>query len=176
MRTITLNTVVYDDFMVLNKHNVPVTGLVNSDFTKILYDPDETERFNVTGGIDINVVELGNGLYRVNFIPDKTGNWILAIYNATHFPYGKAENYFCVEAWFDELAEILKRIVGLSQENYRIIHPVYDTKRNLISGTIKIYPTSIDVDTDTNAIAQYQISATYDNKNQMTGYKVKRTI
>jgi hypothetical protein len=166
----------YDDFMVLNKKNLPVTGLIDSDFTKVLYDPDNTERVNITGGIPIVINELGDGLYRLNFTPDKNGNWILVVYNATHFPAGKAENYFCVETWFNDLAEIIKRIIGLSQENYRIFNPVYNTQGEMTSGIIRIYPTSSDVDTNTNAIAEYAITAVYNAQNRMTSYKVKRTI
>lgn len=176
MRNITINTITYDDFVVLDKKNDPVTGLVDGDFTKVLYDPDGNERANTTGGITITINELGNGVYRLNFTPDKLGNWIILLTDATHFPWGKAQNYYCVtEAW-DTIAQILKRIVGLCQENYRITEARYDNKRNMTSGVIKLYPTPADVDNDTNVIAEYNVEATYNRLNHMTGYKVKRII
>ena len=78
-------------------------------------------------------------------------------------------------------AELLKRIGGLCQENYRIFNPTYTTNNKfrqscMTSGTIKIYPTATDVDTDTNSIATYEVIATYNNNAEMTSYKVKRTI
>ena len=74
----------------------------------------------------------------------------------------------------DSFGDLIKRIAGLCQENYRIINPSYDASNNLISGTIKIYPSASDVDTDTNAIAQYTITASYNASGNMTGYKVKK--
>ena len=74
-------------------------------------------------------------------------------------------------------AELLKRIAGLCQENYRIFNPVYVTKNRqqcMTSATIKIYPSSTDCENDTNAIAEYQITATFANDATMTNYKVKK--
>lgn len=71
-------------------------------------------------------------------------------------------------------AELIKRIAGLCQENYRIFNPTYNNRGELTAGTIKIYPSASDVDADTNAIAQYSISATYNSQNKMTSYKVKK--
>jgi hypothetical protein len=44
----------------------------------------------------------------------------------------------------------------------------------MTSAIIKIYPTAIDCDADTNETAEYHISATFDNQAKMTGYKVKK--
>lgn len=71
-------------------------------------------------------------------------------------------------------AELIKKIAGLCKENYRIISPSYDTSDNMTSATIKIYPSASDVDADTNVIATYNVTATYDGQNRMTGYKVKK--
>lgn len=112
-----------------------------------------------SGVYEASVLFTTIGQYRVEYItPSKFENLIETIYIR------------------EELAtqEVVKRILGLSQENYRIFNPVYDNRKNMTAGTIKIYPTSVDVDTDTNVLAEYLISATYDNKNQMTSYKVKK--
>lgn len=176
MRNIVTDNVAYDEFIVLDKHNNIVTGLTDGNFTKNLYDPDGNERANTTSPITVTVNELGNGAYRVNFTPDKDGNWFLILYHATYFDYGKGENYFSTDSSIASIADTLKRIVGLCQENYRIINPVYDNRRNMISGTIRLYPTPTDVDNDTNPIAEYQIVASHNNKNHVTGYKVKRVL
>ena len=70
---------------------------------------------------------------------------------------------------------ILRRICGLSQENYKIFNPVYTTKNNqpcMTSAIIRIYPTATDCNSDTNKIAEYSIEATFDTQARMTGYKV----
>lgn len=174
MRTIQKDQITYDEFIVLDKHNNPITGLVDANFTKNLYDPDGLERANITGGITVTVSELGNGAYRLNFTPDKNGNWFLILYHATYFAYGKGENYFCVEQWFSDIAEVLKRIVGLCQEHYKVFDTQYDARRNMTSGKIKIYPTALDLDNDTNSLAEYHIEAIYNKLNHMVGYKSKR--
>ena len=63
------------------------------------------------------------------------------------------------------------RLLGLSQENFRIFNPVYDSFGNLLSSTIKIYLSKLDCDNNINPIAVYNQTATF-NKNLMTGYKV----
>ena len=177
MRNIKINTIIYEDFVVLDKKNDPVVGLINDDFTSVLYDPNGNERANETAGITVTVNELGNGVYRLNFTPDSLGNWVLVVYNSTHFPWGKAESYFCVTEAFDDIADLIKRTLGLSQENYRIFNPTYTTKqrqRVMTSATIKIYSNASDVDSDTNALAEYYIQAVFNNQADMTSYKVKK--
>jgi hypothetical protein len=171
---IEINKEAYDEFIVLDEDNNPITGLIDGDFTRKLFDPDDLEVANISAGISVSITEIGNGFYRVSFIPNKLGNWILVVYNSTYFPFGKGASYSCIEYSNADLGQALDRILGLSQENYRIFNPVYDNRNNLLRGTIKIYSSALDVDTDTNSIAQYEISSTYDNKNRMTGYKVKK--
>ena len=64
------------------------------------------------------------------------------------------------------------KILGLSQSNYRFSNQVYDANNSLTSGKLSIYPTSADTDADTNVIATYIITATYDALDKLTGYKV----
>jgi hypothetical protein len=73
--------------------------------------------------------------------------------------------------------ELVKRIAGLTQDNYAVLNPVYDTVHtsNLISADIKIYPTATDVTNDTNAIDTFTILSTYDAMGRLLTYKVKRT-
>jgi len=66
----------------------------------------------------------------------------------------------------------IERILGLVQQNYRVIDQIYDANNCLLSGTIKIYPTATDCDNDTNEIAEYAMSATYSATGQMLSYKV----
>jgi hypothetical protein len=113
-----------------------------------------------SGVYEASVLFTSIGQYRIEYItPSKFENLIETIYIR------------------EELAtqELVKRILGLSQENYRIFNPIYNSQGEMTSGTIKIYPTASDVDTDTNSIAEYSIVAVYNAQNKMTSYKVKRT-
>jgi len=67
---------------------------------------------------------------------------------------------------------ILRRIVGLGQENFRIFSPIYNTNGDMTFATIKIYPTAGDCTADTNITAIYELTAVYDTNNRMTSYKV----
>jgi len=77
------------------------------------------------------------------------------------------------EETLTEQNEILKRILGLNQENFRIFNPIYDDKHNLLTSTIKIYPTKADCIADTNVMATYNVIATYENENMKT-YRVTK--
>ena len=169
-----------DEFVVLDSTDNPVTGLTDGNFSKKLYNPDKDEVANISAGIPVTIEELGDGLYRVNFTPDQLGNWALMVYHTTYFPWGKGDNYVCVEALGDDLLVLIRRILGLSQENYRIFSPTYTTNNRfkqscMTSGIIKTYLTAADCEADTNQIATYEVTATYDNNANMTSYKVKRT-
>lgn len=72
----------------------------------------------------------------------------------------------------NDLEPKIKNILGLSQQNYRISSPIYDANNNLISCTIKIYPTNTDTDNDTNVINTYTLTATYNANSELLTYKV----
>lgn len=165
--------IAYDEFIVLDESDNPITGLLDSDFTKKLYDPDDNEVGNISGEEPVPITEIGSGLYRTSFTPNKLGNWILLVYNSNYFPYGKGANYKCVEYLSDDIGLLSRKILGLSQSNYRIFNPAYDKNNNMISALIKTYNNASDCDNDINPLAQYQVVATHDNRNRMTGYKVK---
>ena len=65
----------------------------------------------------------------------------------------------------------IKYILGLSQENYRIFSPLYNSSGLLTSGTIRTYQTATDCNNNTNVLASYTITATYSGTNMLT-YKV----
>lgn len=68
--------------------------------------------------------------------------------------------------------EDIKRILGLTQENFRIIDQVYDSRDLLQSATIKIYNNSNDCINNINSLAEYSMSALYDSNGRLTDYKV----
>ena len=71
-----------------------------------------------------------------------------------------------------DLNEMIKRVLGLTQENFRIVNPVYNANHLLTSATIKIYGNASDCDNDTNEIATYSMTAGYNANNELTSYKV----
>ena len=68
----------------------------------------------------------------------------------------------------------IKRILGLTQENFRITSTTYNAAGLLTSATTKIYPTKADCDADTNPIATYLLTAVYDAENNCTSYKMTK--
>lgn len=171
---IDVDAVAYDEFMVLDESDNPVTGLVDGNFTRKLVDPDDADVANISAGIPVTITEIEDGLYRVSFTPNKLGNWTLIVYNATYFPFGKGASYKCVEYVIDEIGTYIRRLLGLSQENMRILNQTYDRNNNLIGALIKTYVTADNCENDTNPMAQYSMSAVFDRNNRLTGYKTKR--
>lgn len=68
----------------------------------------------------------------------------------------------------------LQLILGLVQSNFRMTGHIYDVNGNLTAATITIYPTAADVDAETNALASYTVSATYDVGGKVTDYQVTK--
>lgn len=121
--------------------------------------------------------DIGGGVYQKQITLADLGQYRV-LYNTPHRYADSIVTLLVVEEITDDLSGItnkLNRILGLCQENYRIFNPKYDRSNNLTEGTIKIYPTAIDCENDTNVLAEYEIIAQYD-KIRMTGYKVKRTL
>jgi hypothetical protein len=98
-----------------------------------------------------------------------------------------ADPYAVADAVWDELvsghnvsgsfADLIKRIGGLCQENYRIFNPTYVNKSGtpcMTSATIKIYGSASDCENNVNPIAEYAVTATFDSQAKMQTYKVKK--
>ena len=165
MEQLKLNTITYQEFVVLDEDNNPVTGLIKNDFTIKLYNPDEDE---ISGSVTINVNEIGNGLYKISFTPDKLGKWILIVYHSEYFPYGKGNDFDCIYVTVNELY----RILGLFQENSRILDYVYDDYKNLISAKIRIYANATDCNNNQNHIVEYLMTSTFLDGKIITSNKV----
>jgi len=65
----------------------------------------------------------------------------------------------------------ISRILGLSQENYRLFDIVYYNSL-ITSAKIKIYNSASDCNGDVNPLAIYNVSATYSEDGLLTSYKV----
>ena len=77
-----------------------------------------------------------------------------------------------IDSSISAIATSVQKILGLSHENYRIKSSVYDDNHNLTSATFAIYPDASNCNADTNAIATYTLTSTYDGNNNLSTYKV----
>lgn len=66
----------------------------------------------------------------------------------------------------------ITRLLGLTHENFAILNQVYDSNNNLISATVRLYPSKADTQADTNATEEYTITATYDSESRLTSYEM----
>jgi post-segregation antitoxin (ccd killing protein) len=71
--------------------------------------------------------------------------------------------------------EAVRNILGLSDNNLRIMNQVYDSFGRLTSSTIRIYANAADCDIDQSHVAEYIMNASYDTIGRCTYYKVKKT-
>ena len=99
--------VLEEDFTVVASDGTLVTGLVDGNFTRKLYDEDGNE---VSGSITITITELDNGNYRASFTPDNPGMWFMVIYHATYFPWGKSDSIQVFDNDFDSIDDSLDNI------------------------------------------------------------------
>ena len=74
-----------------------------------------------------------------------------------------------------DLGTKLTRVLGLSQENYRIFDQTYDSNDNLTSATVRIYENQTDTLNDQNHIAEYQVDADYSAANRLVDYRMYET-
>lgn len=74
----------------------------------------------------------------------------------------------------EQIDTLLRRALGLLQENMRITDYVYDINNNLTGAVVSSYPTSLDATDMTNPIGEYTLVATYDGQNRLLDYKVTR--
>ena len=93
----------YDDFTVADPSGNLIEGLVQGDFTILLYDPTGAE---VSGSISVTITELALGNYRVNFTPNMVGDWLLVLSNIAYFRWGQRRNYQVYASDFDDLANL----------------------------------------------------------------------
>ena len=158
--------------VIVDKHDLPVNGLVAGDFSTVLYDSTGTEVSNISAGIPVTISELGDGIYKILFTPNELGHWTLITYNSTYFPWGKVGGYRVVGAVNALLLDYLKKILGLSQSNYTLTNPHYDRRGQLETALVTTYENSTDLENKVNQLAQYRINAVHDKRGILLSYKM----
>jgi hypothetical protein len=130
--------------------------------------------------------EIGGGFYKYNFAGyEKTQEYAVRSYGGASLPIAERYSYGGNEGYHDDIADIqdtidtiqllVRRILGLTQENFRLFNTSYDpTGTKLIGCTIKIYSNKTDCDADQNPIAEYTMESVYGMDAQLSSYKVTK--
>lgn len=160
-----------DDFSVTDSSNDLVPGIDSTAFVVHLFDPSGTE---VSSSITPTITELGFGHYRLSFIPNVVGIWMMVVYHTTHFPAGKSNTLQAFNNDFDTIATLVERVLGLTQENFYVDNTSYDGNNCLTASRIRTYTDEASVGTDSNVLASYNMTATYDGDGNMITYEVKK--
>jgi len=154
----------YLEMFITNQIGDPVTGLTIT--YKIYYSA--TNVLLEEGTLD----EIGNGVYQKSVVFNNLGQHRVIYTTPTNYT-DEIESIMVIEEKAKE--GTLLRVLGLSQENYRLFDTVYVTigvRQCLTSGKIRIYQNADDCNNDINPIAEYQITASYNANGLMTSYKV----
>lgn len=160
---IDVNSTYYLELFVTDTNGNPVTGL---SVTYSIYK--SIDNTLISNGA---LTEIGNGVYQKSYIFNTIGQYRVIYTTPTNYT-DEIETIMVRPKVATE--DVLLRILGLSQENYRIFNPVYDSYKNMTSATIKIYSNATDCDNDVSPLATYEVTATY-IKELMKTYKFKRT-
>jgi hypothetical protein len=114
------------------------------------------------------LTDVGDGIYQDSYVFNNLGQYRIVYFTPTHYS-NEVETIVVVD---ENIMTIVQKILGFSG-NYRIFDPSYDGRNNLLYCIIKVYANGTDCENDVNPLATYQVDATYDSKNRMTGYKAK---
>lgn len=163
-----IGEILQEDFTVTDENDDLVIGLDDSDFTKVLYDPNGNE---VSSSITITISELGYGNYRASLSLNIIGTWYIVVYHPVYFPWGKKDFIQVYNNDFDSINTLLTRALGLLQENQYIDNTNYDDNNNLTSCRVRIYSDMAKVGSNESVLATYLVTAGYTN-NLMDYFKV----
>lgn len=112
-----VSTQLRGEFIVFNASDAPVTGLGDSDFTKLL-SKDGADQ-STTG---LTITEVGNGRYTYTYTPASVGYWVVRIANATYKPRGWVDEY---DVTADGQGVFTKMIDGFTVEQIFMILAAY---------------------------------------------------
>jgi len=151
-----INQTVSEHFTVLDNTGNLIVGIDSSTFTAFIYNPSGT---NVSGSVSPIFSELGDGNYKLTFIPNITGTWYINLIHPIYFPWGKNDDIQVYDGDLSSIYQSVVRTLGLSHHNIFIDNTVFDENGNMTSARLRIYSDSISVGTDTNVIETYLITA-----------------
>lgn len=120
-----------------------------------------------------SLIDIGNGIYKKPYIFTELGQYYI-LYTVPDGYTDEVESILVIQDYAK--SNDLLRLLGLSDENKRIFDTVHDVNGNLLSATVKIYPSATDLENDTNVLATYNFVATYNISNLMQTVKVTRIL
>ena len=170
MQNVQLGDNVIEDFIVTDNFYIGITGLNIGNFSLVIYDTNGVEK---TIEANPSLSELGNGNYRLIYTPTTVGTWSIVLKHTLYFPYGKGNSVQIVNQDITSIADMIKRVLGLVQENFYIYNTVYDGNGNITNSKIRLYTDSISVGTGNNILAEYDMISTYVNGNLESYQMVK---
>lgn len=158
-----LNTIFYFHILVTDSNGDPKTGLT---VTYVIYKSSDNSVVN-SG----TLVDVGNGTYDSSYTFTTSGQYYI-IYTTPSTYTDEIEGIYADKEWAKQ--EELLRSLGLNDENKKISDTIYDANSNLTSATVKLYPSALDFVNDTNVMATYEFTATYNAQNEMLAMGVKK--
>lgn len=177
-RTLSLDSTVIDQFPVYEPDGIAKkSGLTHSDFTVNVYKDGAVQSTTV------NISEISNGEYSLTFNPDDLGFWLVEVlidYN-NEWWFGE---YDVVLADNSDLYELVRRVLGLSKENFVIDETEFDANNQQTECRIRIFENESDVDNATEGgasppdpvpIAVYQMQTIWEGLNKIQFLKIKKT-
>jgi len=165
MQNIKFGNNVIEDFTVTDNFYNGITGLNIGNFSLVIYDNNNTDK---TVASNPFLTELGNGNYRLTYTPISKGIWSVVLKHPLYFPYGKGGSSNVVDYDITTIGDLIKRVLGLSQENYYIYDTVYDEDDNMISSKIRLYKDNSSFGSTNNILQEYVMNATYVDGNLET--------
>lgn len=161
---VVVNTTYYLELFVTDSDGSPVNG-ISASFT--IYKASDNSV--ISSG---SLTDKSNGTYQNSYTFTETGQFYV-IYTTPSGYTDEIETLNIVEETAKETD--LMRLLGLSDENKRIINTVHDANGQITSAIVKLYPSKTDYENDTNVFATYEYEATYNASGLMQTMGIKRT-
>ena len=158
-----INTLYYLELFITDIDGNPKTGLLAS--YSIYKSSDDS--LVISGSL----TDKGNGIYKNSYTFTELGQYYI-IYSAPDGYTDEVEDINVIQEYAKEMD--LLRVLGLSDENKKILNTVHDVDGNLTSALVKIYPSATDFENDTNVLATYEFNATYNTTGLMQTMGIKR--
>lgn len=161
--SITLNSIFYLNLLITDSNGIPKPGLSAS---YIIYKSNDDSV--IASGV---LTDVGTGIYKASYTCTALGQFYVIYTTPTGYT-DETESFFVQNE--TAKANELARVLGLSDENKKILNTVHDSNGSLTSATVKLFPTATDFENNTNVLAEYEYSATYNASGLMQTMGIKR--
>lgn len=168
MAEISKGTLYYLESLITDQQGAGLPGLTIT--YKVIRSSDNTVLASGT------LTDIGEGVYQGSYLFSSTGQYRALYFTPSNY-LNAIETINVSDATAVAISAKIDRILGLSQENYRIFESTWDKYNNMTYCIIKTYHNPDDVDTDTNPLAEYEVRSEYGTgkyRNNVIDYRVKR--